>query len=492
MDGPTEVAGSTSPGWPIAATRAARLRVDRVMWDAVRAEVFDYTTRERAGVLLVKSSQGGAGEQIIVAVGWVPVDDRYVRPSRHGLSFDGRFLLRVADAADQLDAGALLVHAHPGQMPPRPSLTDIEHGASFVTFMRRRRPDSVNGLLIISDRGVAGVLDGPDGQANLSAVTSVGIPLREWTHETDEYDGHADEDDRQLLAIGTTAQHRLSKARVAVVGNSGGGSHVTQQLIHAGVGTLVVIDPDIVTSTNLRRLVGAVEDDVSQTLKVNLAKRIAAMVRPSVTVEPYPISFPSTDTMEALRDVDIIIGCVDGWDTRAELNQFALQHRIPYIDIGIQVSAPTNTTGMCVGGQIVVVTPDGPCMRCMGLVTDARIEQSRHQRQYADGVIEPQVVSLNGTVASEAVTAALMLLAGDDRIERYRRYAYPPGQLSRVSARRRAGCPACAAAYPIIPEATELAPEHAVPADRTRTLRQRLWDSFARPRAQPTGRGQSH
>lgn len=83
----------------------------------------------------------------------------------------------------------------------------------------------------------------------------------------------------------------------------------------------------------------------------------------------------------------------------------------------------------------------------MGLVTDERVHTSRERRQgYADQEPDPQVVSLNGTLGSEAVTAALMLLAGDDRLAPRRRYAYPSGLLTEVTARRREDCPACRAA----------------------------------------------
>lgn len=91
---------------------------------------------------------------------------------------------------------------------------------------------------------------------------------------------------------------------------------------------------------------------------------------------------------------------------------------------------------------------DLACDAWVSSPTDAKVEASRKQRQgYADQQPEPQVVSLNGTLASEAVTAALMLLAGDDRLVPYRRYAYPPGKLVEVDTTPRPGCPSCSAAY---------------------------------------------
>jgi molybdopterin-synthase adenylyltransferase len=179
-----------------------------------------------------------------------------------------------------------------------------------------------------------------------------------------------------------------------------------------------------------------------------MARRTAAAVRPEVCIEAYAESFPSTATIAALRGADILIGCVDGWDTRDDLNTFALASRIPYIDIGMAVAPATQNLGMRVGGQIAVVIPGMPCLRCVRLVTDAKVEASRQRRQgYADEAPEPQVVSFNGTLASEAVTAALMLLAGDERVPAYRRYAYPPGKLVEVEAQQRDDCPACREAH---------------------------------------------
>jgi molybdopterin/thiamine biosynthesis adenylyltransferase len=321
-----------------------------------------------------------------------------------------------------------------------------------MAFMARRHPTRPHGLLVVADRTITGIVQTSGTTLDISRLVSAGIPTQEWTN-TQLTPDRDEVDDRQLLAIGAGAQQRLANATIAVIGNSGGGSHVTQQLIHAGTGTLLVIDPDIVEETNLRRMVGATRSDVGTTPKPDVAVRTAEAVRSAVKVIAIREAFPSTVTIEAIRHADVIIGCVDGWDTRDDLNSFALRHRIPYIDIGITVAGTTDERGMRVGGQTAIVVPDGACLRCMGLVTDERVQMSREHRQgYANQEPDPQVVSLNGTLASEAVTAALMLLAGDDRLVRRRRYTYPPGLLTEVTARRREGCTACSAAeLPFVP-----------------------------------------
>jgi hypothetical protein len=83
-------------------------------------------------------------------------------------------------------------------------------------------------------------------------------------------------------------------------------------------------------------------------------------------------------------------------------------------------------------------------LRCMGIVTDARVEEARRRRQgYLADAAEPQVVSINGTLASEAVTATMMLLAGADTYVPRRRYSLPPGVLREVTAEPDLRCRAC-------------------------------------------------
>jgi molybdopterin/thiamine biosynthesis adenylyltransferase len=421
------------------------LRLDLGLWQSIVEWVFDFDSGEQAGALLIRTDAVRDGA-VVVGERFFPVTEEYVLDRTHGLRFDGRFNLRVAEAAERAGCGAILIHAHPLENPPLPSSEDATFGVDFLAFMRRRRPNDVHGLLVVGEESVTGVCETPAERRAVRRLTVGGIPTLSLPHEP-WGDPVADARDRQFLAIGPAGQQALAHATVAVIGVSGGGSHVAQQLIHAGVGTLIPVDPDIVDERNLRRVVGAIRDDIGRTKKVGIPVRLAEAVRPEVEVNPIDDGFPSTETIRQLRFADVLVGCVDGWDVRDAINEFALQYRIPYVDIGASITPPSDRQGLRLNGQVAIVAPDGPCLRCMGLVTDGRVAASREQRQgYAEGVDEPQVVSLNGTLASEAVTAVIMLIAGDDRLARYRRYEYPPGKLIVVEAERRIDCPACRAA----------------------------------------------
>src|SRR5207249_6605452 len=175
---------------------------------------------ERAGVLVVRGYPDRDPE-LLVGIEWMPVSDEYVLPSAHGLAFDGRFNLRVAERSAELRAGAILVHAHVGVQPPVPSITDAEHGAAFMAFMHRRQPDRTSGLLVVADRMVTGIVSTSGGTREISRVVSAGIPTEEW-NSTPAAARHAERADRQPLAVGADRQRRPANATIAVIGHSGG------------------------------------------------------------------------------------------------------------------------------------------------------------------------------------------------------------------------------------------------------------------------------
>jgi hypothetical protein len=206
--------------------------------------------------------------------------------------------------------------------------------------------------------------------------------------------------------LGADAEQILADARVTIVGLGGGGSHIAQQLAHLGVGHFRLIDPQQIDDSNLNRLVGATAQDVAdKTPKVGIAKRMIHGIRPWAEVEVAQKEWQQAD--ELVKDCHVLFGCVDGYRQRMYLENAARRFGLPYIDIGMDVTQLEDGQ-YAVAGQMIMTLPGRPCMKCLGFLTQQRLD--REEDDYGHAGINPQVVWTNGTLASLAVGAFVRLL----------------------------------------------------------------------------------
>lgn len=207
--------------------------------------------------------------------------------------------------------------------------------------------------------------------------------------------------------LGPDAERRIRECVVGVVGLGGGGSHVVQQLAHIGFVNYVLYDPDHVEDSNLNRLVGANVSDTQQGKpKVDVAERMICGLQPQAHVVGRQQRWQD-DQNHFWRTCDIIFGCVDGFAERRELEASARRYAIPYVDIGLDVHQVDRETPR-MAGQVVLSMPRGPCLACLGAVTEK--ELAREARQYGAAGPRPQVVWANGILASAAVAAVVDLI----------------------------------------------------------------------------------
>lgn len=205
--------------------------------------------------------------------------------------------------------------------------------------------------------------------------------------------------------LGTDSQRILKRAKVAIIGLSGGGSHVALQLSHVGIGNFVLFDCDRIEPRNLNRMVGAAARDARHgTLKIKVIRRAIKRVNPESKVVAIPNKWQ--EDAQLLRDCDAIFGCVDTFSERQQIEATARRYLIPYLDIGMDVWPVDD--GFSIGGQVALSMPGGLCLRCYGILTDERL--SREAADYGAAGSRPQVVWANGVLASAAVGLLVQLL----------------------------------------------------------------------------------
>src|SRR5262249_28315555 len=195
---------------------------------------------------------------------------------------------------------------------------------------------------------------------------------------------------------------------VGIVGLGGAGSHVVQQLAHLGFQHYVLYDPQPMDESNLNRLVGATEEDVrAHRPKVDIAKRVIRGLQPNAGIDWYEVRWQQEPA--ALRSCDLLFGCVDSFAQRRELETSARRYLIPYLDVGVAVHR-VHPQPPQMSGQIILSLPGGPCLKCLGFLTDDDL--AAEAAEYGGAGPRPQVVWANGVLASIAVGIAVDLVTG--------------------------------------------------------------------------------
>ncbi|MBL8846951.1 MAG: ThiF family adenylyltransferase [Hyphomicrobium zavarzinii] len=206
--------------------------------------------------------------------------------------------------------------------------------------------------------------------------------------------------------LGPESDGILAGATIGLVGLGGGGSHVAQQLAHLGVGGFVLIDLDTIDFGNTNRLVGGTLADVkADKPKTEIAARQILGINPAARIIKFKGSWH--DATPALKACDVIIGGIDSFTEREQLERFARRHLVPYIDIGMDVH-DIGEHGFLIAGQVVLSSPGHPCLRCCGVVTDDNL--ALEAARYGAAGERPQVVWPNAILASSAVGLAVSLL----------------------------------------------------------------------------------
>jgi molybdopterin-synthase adenylyltransferase len=201
--------------------------------------------------------------------------------------------------------------------------------------------------------------------------------------------------------LGLDAEEIISKCTVGIVGLGGGGSHIVQQLAHIGFQRYILYDYDIVEESNLNRLIGAKELDVlAETPKLHIAKMMIYGLQSKAHVRAFSSKWQ--DNPEPLRECQIIFGCVDTYKARQELEIACRRYLMHYIDIGMDIHGKEKPV---IGGQVILSSPGGLCMKCMGFLTDEKL--AMETALYGNAGSHPQVVWPNGVLASTAVGLAV-------------------------------------------------------------------------------------
>lgn len=211
-------------------------------------------------------------------------------------------------------------------------------------------------------------------------------------------DAELDRYARQIIlpGFGGAGQARVRQSHVALIGAGGIGCPAISALAAAGVGTLTIIDHDVVERSNLHRQPLFSDADIGAS-KAEVAAAAARRINPHVTATARPVRLDAANAPSLLTGADLILDGCDRFATRRTVNAAAVALGIPLLSAAV--------TGFA--GQVALFDPRAagqPCYQC--LVGDA--DDAPGESCAEAGVLGP----VAATVGALAATEALRHLAG--------------------------------------------------------------------------------
>lgn len=365
---------------------------------------------ERVGFFSTNMSNAGPYFKIITVTGYHLVDDNdYIDDPYIGAKINGTAIRQAMQRILTSGMGCLHVHLHNQTGKPGPSLTDLKSLPEVAKAFHNADPKPASGFAIFSQNSVYCMANASKEYKpfEVDQLTVVGYPMHFAMPATKQVSLLKDVYDRQSF-LGQNAQCLLSSVRIGIAGLGGGGSHIAQQLGHLGILNYTIFDGDHIEATNHNRLIGGWFADIARELKKTIiAKRLIKKINPNAKVHIF--SGRWQDYPDELKKCDIVVGCVDTFDERAQLEAACRRVLIPSIDIGMDVHN-IETVGYSISGQVILSMPGTPCMRCMQFITESKL--SAEAKKYGAAGGRPQVVWPNGVLASTAVGVIVDLITG--------------------------------------------------------------------------------
>jgi hypothetical protein len=379
---------------------------DQILKDLRRKHEYAY---ERVGFIHSTSTElASSNTHIITVTEYFPVKDvNYIKDTSVGARINSSAIREEMQRVLDKNTGCFHVHLHDHPGETTPSFTDRKEIPGIIRSFSNVN-DKPLGIIIFSSNSiyVSVKVNNFKHFVTPEMIAVVGYPMK-FIIPGKKRRSNSSVFDRQSF-LGNMSQHLFNHVKVGIIGFGGGGSHFGQQLAHIGIKNQVIYEDDFVEDTNMNRLVGGWFTDIKRkTPKIKVAERLIKKILPNSRLKLIGEKWQNAP--QYLQECDIILGAVDTYAGRRDLETECRRYLIPFIDIGMDIH-PVENSAPLMAGQVILSMPGMPCMHCYGYLTEDKL--AREAAKYGATGGRPQVIWPNGILASTAIGTCIDLITG--------------------------------------------------------------------------------
>ncbi|CAI8733065.1 ThiF family adenylyltransferase [Pseudomonas sp. IT-P291] len=397
----------------------AKLIIADALYRRLQAHLFPGDGLEAAAILLCRRMEVGTLKLLCREAVFVP-HDRCNRVA-DGLDWPGTYIEEAMDISENDDLSLILIHSHPGGYYEFSQRDDDSDRMVIPAIFKNRElhhPDATcHGSAVMIPSGAV--------KARLYTEAMVCTPVElvaVYGEDISLYWHGSPDDSERPMAFTCDMREDLSKLSIAVIGYSGTGSIVAEQLARMGVGGLIVVDFDHIEPRNLNRILNSTQDDaLSRRLKVEVFSRAAAAFRPDLDLECIPQTLSCRASILKVAKADLLFCCVDSHEGRLMADMMSQSFMQPLFDVGVVIPTRVDHAGrpsiLDINGRIDYVHPGGATLADREVYTPASLRAEELAKRdpdayaaqvkegYMPGVLEeaPSVISVNMLAASTCI-----------------------------------------------------------------------------------------
>lgn len=383
----------------------------------VRHHLFPGDGCEAAAILLCTKPSTEPRSRLLVrdAILVPHVDCTCRKPDQ--ITWPGTWIERAIDAAEADDLALVLIHSHPGGLFAFSKVDDNSDQRVIPGLFQALGPLHGSAIMV-PDGAILARMYAPDMKPQAVDLVSVaGDDLQFWWCGSARLASASG----RPLAFTAEMTEELRRLTAAVIGVSGTGSIVAEQVARLGFGRVILIDFDRVEPRNLNRILNAsASDAANRVLKVEMFAGAIRSHRGHGVAIPVTNSVATREAVLSASAADILFCCVDTLEARQIADRISAAFLIPLIDVGVVIPARRVASGFAISdacGRVDYVQPGGSSLQDREVYSpeSLRAEYLRHaapeahQEEVKAGYIKgmpeeaPSVITLNMRAAATAV-----------------------------------------------------------------------------------------
>lgn len=368
-----------------------------------------------AASILICGRAGYKGERLCVCeVIPVPYED-CIKRTPNLLTWPGNYLERAIDTADRIGGTIILIHSHPGGFFGFSDLDNESDAVSVPSLMFGSTDESIphgSAIMIPSGEIKARLYDRSGEILPVTRIYAIGDDIRQIDNP----------DIIPALPFSSEMTGDLKGKSACVVGASGTGSIVIDNLCRRGIGKIVLIDFDLMEYKNLNRISNStIRDAAEGRYKTQLLRDAIRKYRPDMEIITVESPIQNEEAIIAASSCDVLFSCVDSMEARHFCDLISRACIQPLIDVGVTIPTAQQENEairiLDVCGRIDFVCPDAPSLSNRGVVTPEglhaeylrNVDPDVYRLQIDEGYIRglpeeaPSVLTLNMIGAALAV-----------------------------------------------------------------------------------------